>query len=145
MAIAAQQSRSERDQEVKPNKAEPQSDAHLPPSITPEGRSRLLSRGESSAHGAAGDRVPGTRPPCSACPPCHPRHQPPATLAPFPLCPPHPSQRTGAATGEPRCFASLPVGSEKKEELFQCLMESSLLVVFVWWVNILLWLTNGSF
>ena len=116
MAIAAQQSRSERDQEVKPNKAEPQGNAHLPPSITPEGRSRLLSRGESGVYGAAGDRLPGSRPlRFSPSPRPHLLHV--RCVARIP--PREREQRRG--------FASLSVGSERKEELFQCLMESSLL------------------
>lgn len=127
MAIAAQQSRSERDQEVKANKAEPQSDAHLPPSITPQGRSRPLSRGESSAHGAAGDK--GAREPTpdfSSGPPPAPA---PGHACSISSVSPHPSQGAGDAAGEPgglRSLASPSVGREKEEEFFQCLVESSL-------------------
>lgn len=102
-----------------------------PPSIHHSGGTeRAAFSGRKQGAGPPGTGCLGPDPPAS--PPRHPRPQPqpPATLIPSPLCPPRPSHRAGAAAGEPgglRCFASLPIGSEKKEELFQCLMESSLL------------------
>lgn len=84
-------------------KAEPQSAAHLPPSITAEGRSRLLSRGQ------------GDLPRFSSVPSPGPGH----ARSVSPVSPPALAESGGCGA-----FASLPVGSEKKEQLFQCLMES---------------------
>lgn len=78
LAIAVQQSRRERDQEVKPNKAEPQTKVHLPPSITPERRSQLPPSRDSSVPLSGEERLPGRPrpaglPPLCALPPCHSR------------------------------------------------------------------------